>query len=90
MERIEQSKITPEIISQIRQIFAEEFEGYITDPRTLGGTDSDRQILDKIRAGDKLNSRGTYLEDMVIGIASKRFKIWQEEDFKKVVDEFFE
>lgn len=89
MEQLEpeKSKVNPEMLRELREAFAQEFESYVTDPRHLS-KETDEKILGKIRSGEKLNARGGLLEDILIATASKKFHVYREEDFERIKDEF--
>jgi hypothetical protein len=89
-EKKVESKITPELVEEVRQRVVASLENLYKDPSWLPDEEHDQKLLEKIRSGTKFKGRGGYVEDIVLGEAMKTRKIYNLEDFDRLKDEFFE
>jgi hypothetical protein len=89
-EQKKESKITPELVEEVRRRVVANLEELYTHPSWLADPEHDPKILEKIRSGTKFKGRGGYVEDIVLAEAMKTRKLYDLEDFERLKDEFFE
>ena len=83
---IKKSRLNREVIKNLRDAFVRDLEELFSNPAWLS-SDSDNEILENIKNGGKVPAGG-YLEDIIIGIAMRVARIYSDEDFAILKQEF--